>query len=154
MSSGDNGAMQAIDKISTVTVAVRDQDEALEWFTEKLGFERRVDMRAGGMRWLTVAPTQQVEVELLLANWYPDRVGKNATWVLSTRDCQNAYEELSAKGVEFTQKPQPRPYGIEAVFVDLYGNKYALLAPPGEVFSEQTEKATVAPGRLGVPQAA
>jgi predicted enzyme related to lactoylglutathione lyase len=146
--------MKAIDKISTVTIAVVDQDEALKWFTEKLGFEKRVDMRTGAMRWLTVAPSQQIEVEVLLANWYPDRVGKNPTWVLSTRDCQNAYEELSARGVEFTQKPQVRPYGVEAVFVDLYGNKYALLAPPGEVFTEQIEKTKVAPGPLGVPQAA
>jgi uncharacterized glyoxalase superfamily protein PhnB len=146
--------MQAIDKVSTVTIAVKDQDEALEWFTEKLGFEKRMDMRTAAMRWLTVAPTQQMEVELLLANWYPDRIGKNPTWVLSTRDCQNAYEELSAKGVEFTQKPQPRPYGVEAVFVDLYGNKYALLAPPGEVFSEQIEKSKAVPASLGVPQAA
>ncbi|MGB6688426.1 MAG: VOC family protein [Terracidiphilus sp.] len=146
--------MQAIDKVSTVTIAVRDQDEALKWFTEKLGFEKRVDMKAPGMRWLTVAPTQQMEVELLLADWYPDRVGKNPTWVLSTRDCRKAYEELSARGVEFTQKPQPRPYGVEAVFVDLYGNRYALLAPPGEVFSEQIEKAKIAPGHLGVPQTA
>lgn len=146
--------MQAIDKISTVTIAVKDQDEALEWFTSKLGFEKRVDMQGPGMRWLTVAPTQQVEIEVLLASWYPDRVGKNPTWVLTTRDCQNAYEELSAKGVEFTQKPQPRPYGIEAVFVDLYGNKYALLAPPGEVFTETVERSVVTPGPAGLPEVA
>jgi hypothetical protein len=81
-------------------------------------------------------------------------VGKNPTWVLTTRDCQNAYEELSAKGIEFTQKPQPRPYGIEAVFVDLYGNKYALLAPPGEVFTETVERSVMTPGPVGLPEVA
>jgi uncharacterized glyoxalase superfamily protein PhnB len=146
--------MQATDKIATVTIAVTDQDEALEWFTTRLGFEKRVDMRGPGIRWLTVAPSQQMEIELLLADWYPDRVGKNPTWVLTTRDCQNAYSELSAKGVEFTQKPQARPYGMEAVFVDLYGNKYALLAPPGEVFAEQIERAEAPGSSIPAPEVA
>lgn len=146
--------MQAIDKIQTVTIAVKDQDEALEWFTMKLGFEKRMDSRTPEVRWLTVAPPQQIELELLLADWFPDRVGKNPTWVLSTRDCQNAYEELSAKGVEFTQKPRVRPYGIEAVFIDLYGNQYALLAPPGEVFTDRAESLLAQPAAFGAPEAA
>jgi len=79
--------MQAIDKVSIITIAVNDQDEALTWFTQILGFEKRIDQRGHGFRWLTVAPPQQIEVEFLLASWFPDRVGKNATWVLSTRDC-------------------------------------------------------------------
>lgn len=141
--------MQSIDKISTVTVAVADQEEALQWFTEKLGFEKRVDIAAPGLRWLTVAPPQQTEIELLLASWFPDRIGKNPTWVVSTRDCEKAYKELAARGVEFLQRPERRPYGIEAVFVDLYGNKYALLAPPAEIFTEKVERKMMAPA--GVP---
>lgn len=140
--------MQAIDKVSTVTIAVADQDEALLWFTGKLGFEKRMDIRSPRFRWLTVAPSLQVDVEFLLASWYPNLVGKNPTWVLSTRDCRNGYEELRAKGVEFSQKPELRPYGIEAVFSDLYGNKYSLLQPSAEVL---TDKATAS--ALGIPEA-
>ena len=138
--------MQAIDKVSTITIAVRDQDEALTWFTRMLGFEKRVDQQGNGFRWLTVAPPQQFEVEFLLASWFPDRVGKNATWVISTRDCQGGYEELKGKGIEFIQSPQPRPWGIEAVFVDLYGNKYALVQESAQVLTEQAEKSA-----LGIP---
>jgi predicted enzyme related to lactoylglutathione lyase len=119
--------MAAIEKLVTVTIAVANQEEALAFFTEKLGFVKKADMNAPGMRWLTVAPAAQTEVEFLLANWYPALVGKSPTCVVSTHDCQSAYEELAAKGVEFTQMPEQRPYGTEAVCVDLYGNKYALV---------------------------
>ena len=131
--------MQAIDKVSTVTIAVRNQDEALTWFTQMLGFEKRVDQTGNGLRWLTVAPPQQAEVEFLLASWFPDRVGKNATWVISTRDCQGGYDELKSKGVEFLQAPRPQPWGIEAVFIDLYGNKYALVQETAHVLTDEVE---------------
>jgi catechol 2,3-dioxygenase-like lactoylglutathione lyase family enzyme len=119
--------MAGIDKISTITIAVADQDEALRWFTEKLGFEVRMDIKAPGLRWLTVAPSKQTEVEFLLASWFPERVGKNATWVAATEDCRGAFDELKARGVEFLGPPAERPYGIEAVFRDLCGNHYALV---------------------------
>lgn len=133
--------MQAIDKVSTITIAVQDQEEALTWFTQMLGFEKRMDQNGDGFRWLTVAPPQQAEVEFLLASWFPDLVGRNATWVISTRDCQGGYEELKSKGVEFSQKPEMRPWGIEAVFVDLYGNKYALVQESAQVFAKEAESA-------------
>lgn len=132
--------MQAIDKVSTVTIAVRDQDEALTWYTQMLGFEKRVDQTGEGFRWLTVAPPQQAEVEFLLASWFPDRVGQNATWVLTTRDCKGAYDELKGKGVKFTQEPQAKPWGVEAVFADLYGNKYALVQESAQVVTDEAEK--------------
>src|SRR5215469_6260190 len=140
------GRMQAFDKVSTITIAVQDQDEALTWFTQVLGFERRMDQRGNGFRWLTVAPAQQAEVEFLLASWFPELVGKNPTWVISTRDCQGGYEELKAKGIEFTQSPTLRPWGVEAVFVDLYGNKYALVQESAQVLTDKAEsKALVVP---------
>jgi predicted enzyme related to lactoylglutathione lyase len=140
--------MQAIDKVSTVTIAVKDQDEALTWFTQMLGFEKRVDQTGNGLRWLTVAPPQQAEVEFLLASWFPDRVGKNATWVISTRDCQGGYEELKSKGVAFVQSPRPKPWGIEAVFVDLYGNKYALVQETAQVLSDEAEAKVLGVARV------
>ena len=132
--------MQAIDKVSTVTIAVTDQDEALLWFTEMLGFEKKMDVRSPEFRWLTVAPPQQIDVEFLLASWFPDLVGKNATWVLSTRDCHGGYEQLKAKGVEFSQKPEMKPWGIEAVFSDPYGNKYALVQESAQVLTDEATK--------------
>lgn len=138
--------MQAFDKVSTIPIAVADQDEALTWFTQILGFEKRVDQSGDGFRWLTVAPPQQAEVEFLLASWFPELVGKNPTWVLSTRDCPGGYEELKAKGVQFTQVPQAKPWGIEAIFVDLYGNKYALVQESAQVVTDEAEKTA-----LGIP---
>jgi uncharacterized glyoxalase superfamily protein PhnB len=139
--------MQAIDRVSTVTIAVADQDEALQWYVEKLGFEKKMDVRSPEFRWLTVAPPQQVDVEFLLASWFPDRVGKNPTWVLSTRDCQGGYEELKSRGVEFSQAPAVRPWGIEAIFVDLYGNRYALVQESAQALTDEAESSV-----LGAPK--
>src|SRR5579863_2707503 len=135
--------MQAIDRVSTVTIAVANQDEALAWYTEKLGFEKKMDVRSPQFRWLTVALPQQVDVEFLLASWFPDRIGKNATWVLSTRDCQGGYEELKGKGVKFSQKPAMRPWGIEAIFADLYGNRYALVQESAQVVTDEAGEAAL-----------
>jgi predicted enzyme related to lactoylglutathione lyase len=119
--------MPGIEKVSTVTIAVKDENEALRWFTEKLGFDKRMDLIGPGLRWLTVAPKNQKEVQFLLATWFPEHVGKNATCVVDTEDCRKTYEELKHRGVKFKQEPQERPYGIEAVFQDLCGNTYALV---------------------------
>jgi uncharacterized glyoxalase superfamily protein PhnB len=119
--------MSGIDRLAFVTVAVRDQAEALSWFTEKLDFEKRTDVEVPGMRFLAVSPRKQPEVQFILASWFPDQVGKNTTSVLHTEDCRATYDDLSARGVRFVRQPEVRPYGIEAVFEDLYGNKYALV---------------------------
>ena len=140
--------MEPIDRVSTVTIAVADQDEALAWYTGKLGFEKKMDVRSPAFRWLTVAPPQQIDVEFLLASWFPDRIGKNATWVLSTRDCQGGYEELRSRGVEFSQKPEMRPWGIEAIFEDLYGNKYALVQESAQALTDKAESSALRMPRL------
>ena len=119
--------MSGIDKVATFTIAVRDQEEALRWFTEKLEFEKRMDVSAPGMRWLTIAPKGQKEVEFVLASWFPMHVGKNAPCVLETSDCRGTYQTLKDRGVKFSQRPTDKPYGVEAVFEDLYGNNYALV---------------------------
>jgi len=119
--------MAGIDKVATLTIAVRDQEEALRWFTEKLDFEKRLDIAASGMRWLTIAPRKQREVEFVLAQWLSDFVGKNAPCVVETQDCQETWGILKGRGVTFTQTPTDKPYGVEAVFEDLYGNTYALV---------------------------
>jgi predicted enzyme related to lactoylglutathione lyase len=125
-----------ITHLAAVTVYVDDQDRALDFYTGILGFERRRDVRIpGGMRWLTVAPKGQAYPEVVLehvndsdrAQNLPKAVGGGTTWVLHTDDCQATYRELKAKGVEFSRSPETRAYGTEAVFVDLYGNPFALV---------------------------
>ena len=118
--------MTKIEQIVYFTVAVKDQDEALRWYTETLGFKKRADLKGPGMRWLTVSPEDQPGLEIVLASWYPESVGKNLPVGLRTGDCQKTYEVLRDKGVAFSQAPQEKPYGLEAVFKDLYGNTYAV----------------------------
>ncbi len=129
-----------ITRLARVTLVVRDQDEALRFYTETLGFEKRADMQFGpGMRWLTIAPPQQHELEIVLqqpnaAVHGEERaaellagVGKSPTWVLYTTDCQADYARLLEREVRFVSPPTEQPYGLEAVFLDLYGNSYSLL---------------------------
>jgi catechol 2,3-dioxygenase-like lactoylglutathione lyase family enzyme len=136
-----------ISRMSHTTVYVLDQDSAKQFYTEKLGFELRGDITMGaefegageGFRWLTVSPPDQPDLEIVLAavgmGQDPETadqiralVAKGAlgTGVMGTDDCQKTYEELSARGVVFTQEPARRPYGIEAVFRDDSGNWFSL----------------------------
>ncbi len=93
-----------IERISVISVVVEDQEEALRWYTEKLGFEKRGDQRMGeDFRWVSVAPAGQKEVELTLADWrwYGERtrdpIGKNVVVVLESSHCSEDYERLRAK---------------------------------------------------------
>jgi catechol 2,3-dioxygenase-like lactoylglutathione lyase family enzyme len=123
------GVMPGIDRFACITVAVTDQDEALRWFTEKLDFQKRVDMPGPGIRFLSISPKSQPDLQVILASWFPDHVGKNPTAILHTDDCRRTYEVLRERGVEFTEGPEPKPFGLQAIFKDLYGNSYALLEP-------------------------
>ena len=107
-----------ISKLGHVTILVRGQDEALEFYTEKLGLENRADVPFGPeMRWLTVAPKGKNEMEIVLQQpgGYHDeetrrsmleRVGQGTAWVFETVDCQSAYKTLSSWGVEFLSPPE------------------------------------------------
>lgn len=127
-----------INRLSVATIWVKDQNEALRFYTEKLGFKLRADMTVGDYRWLTVGLEGQSDLEfglaaLKLVGMLTEEdvsvltklvdTGKIGTGVWKTDDCQKTYETLKAKGVEFTQPPTDRPYGIiEAVFKDNSGN--------------------------------
>ena len=132
-----------IDAISHVGVWVDDQDEAKAFYTEKLGFEVREDATLeefGGYRWLTVGPSDQKDMSILLAYPAPPMFspedaetvralvakGTLGGGVFETADCQKTFEELSAKGVTFLQEPADRPYGVEALFRDDSGNWFSL----------------------------
>jgi predicted enzyme related to lactoylglutathione lyase len=119
-------------KLRLVTIFVRDQDETLRFYTEKLGFEKRADdsQTMPGFRWLTVAPKGQREPEFVLLKAVEkeqvDLIGKQSHLGFNTDDCRKTYEILKARGVKFTSPPEEMGYGIQALFEDLYGNEYVL----------------------------
>ena len=131
-------------KISTAQLWVHDQDEALAFYTKKLGFEIRNDItlpELGNFRWLTVGPAGQPEVAIVLmaipgppvmdsetAEQVRTLMGKGfaGTIFLTTENCQASYEELKGRGVEFVETPEERPYGIDSAFRDPSGNNIRL----------------------------
>jgi predicted enzyme related to lactoylglutathione lyase len=131
-----------IEKLSHAGIYVLNQDEALRFYTEKLGFEVRTDVTMdGGYRWLTVGPKGQPDLEIILsevkasgmfddasANHLRAILEKGAlgAGVFEADDCRATYEELKGKGVQFISPPQEQPYGIEAIFKDNSGNWFSL----------------------------
>jgi predicted enzyme related to lactoylglutathione lyase len=131
-------------KIANAQVWVHDQDEALAFYTRKLGMEVRSDVtvaKLGNFRWLTVGPVDQPEIAItLMAIPRPPMMyeetatkvrelmakGFAGTIFLTTDDCRASYEELRERGVEFTETPEHRPYGIDAGFRDPSGNAFRL----------------------------
>ena len=131
-------------KIANAQLWVHDQDEALAFYTEKVGMEVRADVtlpEMGDFRWLTVGPLGQEDVSItLMAIPGPPVMddesaeqlrtvmakGFAGTVFLTTEDCQASYEELKGRGVEFTEAPEERPYGIDSGFRDPSGNSIRL----------------------------
>jgi uncharacterized glyoxalase superfamily protein PhnB len=131
-------------RIANAQLWVHDQDEALGFYTEKLGFEVRTDAtlpELGDFRWLSVSPPGQPDVAIVLMaipgqpvmnDDVADEVrnlmakGFAGAIFLTTEDCPASYEELKARGVEFTEEPEERPYGIDAGFRDPSGNSFRL----------------------------
>ena len=124
-------------RIRHVAFLVRDQDEALAFFVDKLGFVVTEDTRLGGKRWLTVAPEAGGTPSLLLsAAATPEQrraVGRQAGGrvflFLETDDLERDHRRLEEAGVVFVEPPRAEPYGTVAVFRDLYGNRWDLLQP-------------------------
>jgi catechol 2,3-dioxygenase-like lactoylglutathione lyase family enzyme len=131
-------------KIANAHLWVHDQDEALAFYTEKLGMEVHADVtlpEVGDFRWLTVGPPGQEDVSIVLMAIPGHPVldeetrkqieslmskGFAGTVFLTTDDCRASYEELKARGVEFTEAPEERPYGIDSGFRDPSGNSIRL----------------------------
>jgi predicted enzyme related to lactoylglutathione lyase len=133
-------------KVANGQVWVHDQEEALDFWTNKVGWEVRSDItmpELGDFRWLTVgAPGQDFSLALMAIPGPPvmdDDTKKQVeslmskgfagTVFLTTDDVQAAYEELKGRGVEFTEAPAERPYGIDSEFRDPSGNAYRLGKP-------------------------
>mgnify|MGYP001817680684 CR=1 FL=1 len=130
-----------ITNVSLTTVWVDDQDAAKAFYIDKLGFVEATDVTMGdGYRWVTVAHPDHPELELTLMRPGPPLDEEDAAAIqrmldkgslgavgLQTDDCRKTFEELSAKGVEFTQEPSERPYGVEAILRDNTGNWLVLV---------------------------
>jgi catechol 2,3-dioxygenase-like lactoylglutathione lyase family enzyme len=132
-----------ITHIAIASVFVQDVDASRDFYVDVLGFELKDDITLGdGYRWCTVNHPSQPELAVHLTvpgpPFSPEYVeamrraqadgGLNGLG-LSVDDCQKTYEELSAKGVEFLQKPEDRPYGVEALCRDNSGNWIVLVEP-------------------------
>ena len=134
-------------RIANAQLWVDDQDEALDLYTKKVGMEVRSDVtlpEMGNFRWLTVSPAGQEDVAITLmaipgppvmdedtAQQVRNLMAKGfaGTVFLTTNDCRASYEELKGRGVEFTEEPEERPYGIDAGFRDPSGNSFRLTEP-------------------------
>jgi uncharacterized glyoxalase superfamily protein PhnB len=131
-------------RIANAQLWVHDQDEALAFYTDKLGMEVRADVtlaEMGNFRWLTVGAAGQPDVAIVLmaipgppvmnsdtAEQVRGLMAKGfaGTIFLTTEDCRASYEELKDRGVEFTEQPEERPYGIDSGFRDPSGNSIRL----------------------------
>lgn len=127
--------------IQVAGIYVRDQDEALQFYVEKLGLRVHTDIRNGDYRWLTVQHPEQPDFQLGLSKPQPpvvdaataqalqEAVAKGAMppLVLVVKDCRAAYQEMSSRGVEFTQEPTERYGAVDASFRDPSGNGWKLI---------------------------
>jgi catechol 2,3-dioxygenase-like lactoylglutathione lyase family enzyme len=123
-------------KIGHITLLVKNFDEALNFYVEKMGFQKCRDDKFGkDMRWVTVSPKDQSDLELtfVLADTAEKlkalgkQAGDHVFMTLQTDDCKRDYQAMKEKGVKFYGKPSQLMWGIEVVFEDLYGNLYDLI---------------------------
>jgi catechol 2,3-dioxygenase-like lactoylglutathione lyase family enzyme len=129
-----------IEKLSHTTIWVLDQDEALEFYTQKLGFDVNTDARMDDFRWLTVSPPGQPDHELILLEPGPPMMDEESAeqvkalvakgilgpGAFETSDCRGTYTQLNERGVNFLSEPTKRPYGIEATLRDNSGNWFSM----------------------------
>jgi len=133
-----------IQRMSHATIFVLDQDSAIDFYVNKLGFELKTDAKMGDFRWVTVSPKGQPDLEIVLmalkagppfdeatAATLRDLVsnGKLGAGVFSTADCRQTVEELRAKGVKIIKEPKEEFYGVEALIADDSGNWFSLTQP-------------------------
>jgi catechol 2,3-dioxygenase-like lactoylglutathione lyase family enzyme len=131
-----------VTRLSHVSIYVLDQEEAVRFYTEKLGFRVAQDQTMpNGYRWVTLNPPEQPELEVILmeptsdSSLSPEQidhfrelitVGAIGAGVLETKDCRKTYEEYKSRGVEFVTEPTEQFYGIEAILKDNSGNWFSM----------------------------
>ena len=133
--------------IRHITLLVRDVDEALKFYTEKLGFVKRLDTKVwfDTVRWVTISFKDQPDVELTLVLADTEekemavgkQTGEHIFLTIRTDNFDQDYNDLKSKGVNFMTHPEEREWGIDAVFEDLYGNLIDLIQPPERPSAEK-----------------
>jgi len=134
-----------ITRLTHTTLFVLDQDLALDFYVNKLGFTKSMDMTTPtGFRWLTVTPPKQPDLNLSLLKVEPGDAMKDRTAALLQEllaeggmsagafecdNCRATYADLSAKGVKFLREPADQFYGVDATIEDPFGNTFTLLEP-------------------------
>jgi len=125
-------------KIGHITLLVKDFDETLNFYVNKVGFQKRRDDKFGeSIRWVTVSAKDQPDLELTLVladtedklKALGEQAGDHVFLTLLTDDCKRDYEAMKEKGVKFYGEPTEQMYGIDVVFEDLYGNLIDLVQP-------------------------
>lgn len=117
-----------IKRMKFVSIPVRDQDRALAFWTEKMGFQVVTDQPMGpGMRWIELKiPGGQTGIALFTPPGHEDRIGTFANISFASDDVEKTYKELTARGVEFTQEPRKESWGTSALFKDPDGNTFVI----------------------------
>lgn len=125
-------------QISLMSLVVDDYDQAIDFYVNKVGFKLVEDTPlGGGKRWVVVRPLGAKESGLLLAKAdgerqaarVGDQTGGRVALFLQTDDFQRDFERMTAAGVQFVEPPRQEPYGVVAVFADLYGTRWDLIEP-------------------------
>ena len=128
-------------RIAHIALVVRDYDEAIRFYTQKLDLVLLEDTKIDeSKRWVVIAPTGAKECCLLLAkaadeeqlNSVGNQTGGRVGFFLFTDNFRRDYDKLTNRGVTFVRPPKKEPYGVVAVFKDLYGNLWELLEPNGK----------------------
>ncbi|MCA1552875.1 MAG: VOC family protein [Chloroflexi bacterium] len=125
-----------IRKVSVITIWVQDQEQAKDFYVNKLGFKVHTDdaTTIPNYRWLTVAPPEQKELQIVLGMTMEDsqraQIGKQGTWVLDSDNIHEDYELLKSRGVKVHGEPRQNPWGTDFVFEDLYGNTFDVVQQP------------------------
>jgi len=113
-------------KITHFALMVKNQGDALEFYTKKVGFEKKADFTSPeGYRWVTVGPKGQ-ELELVLTQVGTADGVKFAFVTMRVDDCRKTFEELKAHGVQFKQEPKENPWSVSAIFTDPDGNSFQI----------------------------
>lgn len=137
-----------IQRMSYAAIFVLDQDQAKDFYVNKLGFEVKTDASMpNGFRWLTVSPKGQPDFQIILMKVATSeklqqqdvesiaelmKKGAFGAGVFQTADCRKTYEELKARDVEFISPPKEQFYGVEAVFRDPFGNWFSMTQPKNQ----------------------
>ncbi len=136
-----NKQISMYNRIAHIALIVRDYDDAIQFYTQKLDFILLEDTKIDeSKRWVVIAPTGAKECSLLLAKAaneeqfarIGDQTGGRVGFFLFTDDFRRDYDKLVNRGITFVRPPKKEPYGVVAVFQDLYGNLWDLLEPNGK----------------------